>query len=319
MSAYRTTEQVSRLLFNLHEAAQSTPPERFPSAALALLPGIFPITSAWWGLNANWHIHASGSLNLPADHLKQWEVRKDDDVLTREALANPNSTIVFDGMASGAHQNLKAWMHEYGLSQAMCATCPHAMTGAVTFLSAYRDDAPFSLEEQQILKMLVPHFSLALDISWRRHVDGGGRKRTPAAMSSGLLGRNGVLHLVDSTFRDLVRAEYPAWEPPLLPGSWMARIAAGGRFSGKHIRIEARPFNEMLFVTVSRLGDLDRLSPRERDVARAFADGLSHKHIAEMFGLSPATVRNYIGIVYAKLGISSKAQLAQKVARAALH
>lgn len=254
---------------------------------------------------------------MPADHLKRWEVRKDDDVLTREALANPNSTIVFNGLAADAHRNLKAWMHEYGLSQAMCATCPHAMTGTTTFLSAYRDDTPFSENEQQLLRMLVPHFSLALDISWRRHVEGSGRERSPAASSSGLLGRNGVLHLIDSTFRDLVRAEYPAWEPPALPQSWMTKIRTGGLFSGKRIKIDASPFNEMLFVRVSRLGDLDRLSPREKAVARAFADGLSHKEIAEMLGLSPATVRNYISIVYAKLGISSKASLAQKVARSA--
>ena len=63
-------------------------------------------------------------------------------------------------------------------------------------------------------------------------------------------------------------------------------------------------------------GGLGSLSPRERDVALALADGLSRARVAEQLGLSVHTVGTLVRRAYKKLGVSSQAELA---ARLALH
>lgn len=55
------------------------------------------------------------------------------------------------------------------------------------------------------------------------------------------------------------------------------------------------------------------LSPREAEVARLFGLGLSYKEVARALDASPATVRHHLRQAYAKLGISSKVQMARVV------
>jgi DNA-binding NarL/FixJ family response regulator len=53
-----------------------------------------------------------------------------------------------------------------------------------------------------------------------------------------------------------------------------------------------------------------RLTPRERDVVRAVVDGASNKDIAAQFGVSPQTVKNHLSVIFDKLGVSSRLELA---------
>lgn len=50
-----------------------------------------------------------------------------------------------------------------------------------------------------------------------------------------------------------------------------------------------------------------RLSPREADVARLLAEGLSNRQIARGLGLSEATVKSYLSQLFEKLGASDRA------------
>lgn len=49
------------------------------------------------------------------------------------------------------------------------------------------------------------------------------------------------------------------------------------------------------------------LSPREREVARLLADGLSNKQIARRLGISEATVKGYLSQMFEKLGATDRA------------
>jgi DNA-binding CsgD family transcriptional regulator len=52
------------------------------------------------------------------------------------------------------------------------------------------------------------------------------------------------------------------------------------------------------------------LTPRERQVAALLADGRSYKSIAEELFISPATAARHVANILAKLGFSSRAQIA---------
>ncbi|MBM4106864.1 MAG: hypothetical protein FJ257_11410 [Phycisphaerae bacterium] len=56
------------------------------------------------------------------------------------------------------------------------------------------------------------------------------------------------------------------------------------------------------------------LAPRERKVALALADGLSRAHVAERMALSVHTVATIARRVYRKIGVSSQAGLAARLA-----
>lgn len=53
---------------------------------------------------------------------------------------------------------------------------------------------------------------------------------------------------------------------------------------------------------------IDSLTPRERQVLRALADGLDNKGIAERLGITIETERNYLSSVFSKLGVHSRLQ-----------
>lgn len=60
--------------------------------------------------------------------------------------------------------------------------------------------------------------------------------------------------------------------------------------------------------------DLTQLTKAERAVAAHISQGLSYKDAARALGITPATVRNQLHAVYAKLGVHSKAELFNRVA-----
>jgi two-component system, NarL family, response regulator LiaR len=55
---------------------------------------------------------------------------------------------------------------------------------------------------------------------------------------------------------------------------------------------------------------IDQLTPREREVLRLLADGLSNKRIALELGVAEKTVKTHVGHVLAKLELSDRTQAA---------
>jgi len=63
---------------------------------------------------------------------------------------------------------------------------------------------------------------------------------------------------------------------------------------------------------------IEQLSERERDVLRLLARGLSNTDIAQALFLSDGTVKNYVSMIFSKLGVSDRTQAAIVAMRAGL-
>ena len=59
-------------------------------------------------------------------------------------------------------------------------------------------------------------------------------------------------------------------------------------------------------------GPLDELSPRERDVLAAMAEGKSNRGIGEILHISPRTVNKHLEQIFVKLGVENRASAAAR-------
>lgn len=90
--------------------------------------------------------------------------------------------------------------------------------------------------------------------------------------------------------------------------AWAARALGELRATRAHIPAQAVP--------TSASDPLSTLTPQERRVAEAVAGGASDRQVAAELFLSPRTVAYHLSSVYRKLGISSRAALATRLAQA---
>ena len=66
-------------------------------------------------------------------------------------------------------------------------------------------------------------------------------------------------------------------------------------------------------LSIRPINKLDVLTPREREVAQALAQGKTHKMVAVDLGTSPSTVCNQTQAIYGKLDIGNRADLVKLI------
>lgn len=87
----------------------------------------------------------------------------------------------------------------------------------------------------------------------------------------------------------------------------MERLRAPGRGQASESDAEAETENET--------SELDRLSPREREVLDLIGEGLTNRQIADRLYLSEKTVKNRVSAILSKLGVGRRVQAAMVVER----
>jgi DNA-binding CsgD family transcriptional regulator len=78
---------------------------------------------------------------------------------------------------------------------------------------------------------------------------------------------------------------------------------------GGRLTLHAQADGDGWLLRLDASGAVDLLTAREREVAQRFARGQSYRTIADALALAPATVRNHLSNVYAKLRVRHRAAL----------
>jgi DNA-binding CsgD family transcriptional regulator len=111
----------------------------------------------------------------------------------------------------------------------------------------------------------------------------------------------------DATNPQLARCRVPTRS-----GRWLLLHGArllGGAEGRTAVIIEPAPATELAPLIVRAYG----LTEREREVAQSALHGLATKQIARALGLSPYTVSDHLRVVFEKVGVSSRTELAARI------
>lgn len=311
-------DRISSAILALHRASRERPVEAFQDAAFEEVKALVPFDSAGWmtgGLAAGGTDTVFNTLHLhkqPLKLIEDWRRINDRTVFFQKVFGSPGVT--FHGVvARDMGPELVAHCGRYGVEHILATAHVDPVTGLNETISLWRADADnaFTEEERRIQQALAPH----LVETWRNarilKLTRAGLAADTSMPRSGAADSRGIVHLIDPGLTRLLRDEWPDWLGPRLPVELVAAIKSGRqRFVGNKIVVAISSLHNQLLLHGREKSVADTLSQSKLAVALHFANGRSHKEIAQLLGLAPATVRNYLASVYLKLGVASKTELA---------
>lgn len=311
----------SRFIAQMNDRTRTDDAEGLARWAVQDLSQTLGFDAAWYGwaqLSAEGvQIYANATVNLPEGFYKHWQTMADQDLLAATMIESPGGTAIYDRRQARQTDGMVDLSDTFGLSKIL--TAMHGRPGRVTsfYLSSYRVTSArhWSQEERDYLQCAVDHLSGAMKLTTTEP----GRPNPSGAVTI-LVNENGIGILGLSALQDQLGQIWPNWQGDHLPEQLRRLINLPGqhilpdrdlvvlvdnppRFQGMGLRR----------LTLRRLTRMDMLTAREREVARALSDGKSHKEVARLLGLAPATVRNQTQSIYAKLGVDNRANLAAMV------
>ncbi|MBS4098708.1 MAG: hypothetical protein KGZ83_17945 [Sulfuricella sp.] len=289
----------------------------FPGWAMSLVDGAIPHTACFWGSGA-WIdgeivVHTSWLNNIPAEAILDWERHKHADTVSLKLLANAGQVVNFSNADLRGEYAYEPLFRPVGIEQLMGIYLPNPLTGLYDAISLYRADpaAAFGADECRAFAGVVPHLVEARRVNY---LDGLNADRAHSAIPLrrhvAVADLKGVLHAAEDDFIHLARLEWPNWQGARLPEALLARLGEGGEHCfGEKTVVRWLCRNDTYRLSIRPRTPADSLSERERQIARHFAEGRSHKGIALDFEISPSTVRNHLSTIYRKLDIHGKAEL----------
>jgi DNA-binding CsgD family transcriptional regulator len=318
----RTTEPPAReltaFLLDLHRrshelgyrAMQRFAFEQFRSL-VAISGGIFAVGTLQRGEP---QVHDVFLFEQPPELMESWEKIKNEDRLAFAATAAPNTTINISaaGPFYDGCDRVREHAARFDLGHLMCTAHIYAEAGLFWVMSVYRSASQpaFSESERVTNELLSPHLFAAsrnARIGELRTLTrmGGGHGQLAAIVSPA-----GLVLEAEPGLADVLRAEWPRWNGPLLPAALSEALPKGaGRIKGERIVVRLDLADDARLMHARRRVPADGLTDRERQIAEAFALGDSHREIGDRLQIAPATVRRHLANLYEKLGVSSKAEL----------
>lgn len=322
MTSINNTTRLSQLLLDTWRLAHDASPRGIENRLLDLLSTYMAFDAAMWGYahvppdEQTLRPHKVVLRDIPAAAIEAYDSLQEEDHVAQEVMRRPGRACLHDGddprLAFGTA--MRAFDRRYGIHHVCSIATLHEFSGLAVFLSLYRRQGrpPFAAHEAELIEAALPHLVAAVE-THQRHALLFTADHPVFESGSALADAFGVLHLADPNFLRLLRQEWPRWRGPTLPpvlsdpGRDALRLSQVV-FSRRHLAEEG-----LWLVTVRPLNASDLLTPRQLEIARAYAEGKPHKVIAVDLGLAPATVRNHMRTVYTVLRVGNKQQLAHAI------
>ncbi len=310
-----TMGHLGALPIELYRLAFSAPVHRFQELALDAARTALRFDSARWALGmleADGPVfHAAMAYRQPPEYGCDGIPFREQDPLLLEALCRPAQTVsagtIGANWAGPCFHDAIARGHCYGTEPIPGADPALNLIEGIVF---YRTEfsRPFSEPEQLLVQSLVPQLADTWRINRLRSVQGDRRSTAQPNESLALCDRKRLLHATGRHFATMMQTEWKDWRGPFVPADLLEN--GGKAFLGARIVFTATPINDMWLLTARRKSHADRLTTRERDIARRFGRGLDYREVANELRISPATARNHLKNIYDKLEINSKVELA---------
>lgn len=324
----RNNKNLSEMLIALHHGANVVSPDKFREYALDLVQTLIPFDSAVWGKHSrNGSELVASEIYLhgqQAEMLRSLEkIRQLATWLTAVQIAQPWITVNFNYAQPPRELTTELRRHFdfFGLMHCLCTTGydPLSQSPHHIILSRNDIDRPYSEEERLLKQFLMPHLEASCDQNYRLlpQIPTNIPLETERRQSNALTNQQGVLFANEPRFMNLLQSEFPDWHGPLLPEPLLKTFIEenNDRYVGSTITLTASRRSSMWLLWARPKQPIDDFSDRTMKLAAFFAEGHNHKEIGQMMNISPATVRNHISIIYKKLQVSNKSQLAQLLSR----
>lgn len=315
-------KDLSELLIALHHGANVVSPDKFREYALNLVHSVIPFDSAAWGKHSRIDSELVASemyiRGQQAEKLQNLEsIRHFETWLTESQISQPWITVNFNFSQPPCtlSSELLQHIHRFGLTYCLSTIGYDPLSQTPHHIMLGRNNLhPYSEAERLLKQLLMPHLEAACDHNHRLLPQTSTNPHeTERRQSNALTNKQGVLAATEPRFMQLLMAEFPDWHGPLLPGPLLKTFIEenNDRYVGTNIALTANRRSSIWLLWARPKQPIDDFSTRTMKLAAYFAEGLSHKEIGQKMNISPATVRNHISIIYKKLQVNNKSQLAQ--------
>lgn len=315
-----TAERMSDFLLRLYAIGHQRSVLDFLPSMLGELRTHLPFDSAWWALSTTergrFAFQASYVEGLPKEMHKLWLSIQDDDVIGHAVLLEPGRTLNFAPSEVDRTPGARWLSHRTGFRNVLCTQLHNPATHQHAFLALSRHDdrTRFTGAERRFKQLVMRHLDATATINRSVYLDRLRDGRCNEDTAAAIVDQSGGVHAQDVRFSELVRREWPNFRGPGIPASLRRHLTSDGPdFEGLRIRATIASLGAFDLIELGPRSPLDNLTPRERDIAAAFAAGDSYKEIARNQGIAPATVRHHLRSIYAKLNVSNKVQIARLV------
>jgi DNA-binding CsgD family transcriptional regulator len=324
LAAQRSSVQAAAIpgllavLRQVFEATMSHDIDAFEPFALRCLGRLVGFDGAVWGSGvvapgprcALTISHAS-VVDRPRTLLSEYAGLSTRDPVTERWLARPEQAIrvgVDATYGSRAHAPVGEYLRRHRIRHLLLLSTGKDGTMAPTrsrsWITAYRECArPFGDADVARLHALLPLWDQARELCLARHLERLARAHPVHRGAMALVDRSGVIHVAEHEFSELTGWARGDCLPPTLSAQPGLPIAPN------NIAWRVHDCGSWLLLHAGPPGAAALLSPRERQVAESYGEGLSHKEIARRLGSSPSTVRTQLQTIYRRLGVHSRTEL----------
>lgn len=317
------------LLLQLYREAQVQPTLAFQAFAIQLLAENLRFDSAIWAVGYRTGAADQPSLTpiLPLSYtwrtdpegVTRWRAINRADKAIPIMLASPQRTVHIHTptlFADRRDHDMLDYTKRFGRQCALVTGLSQPTSPLVQWSVLYRAQADdqFSDSETRQCESLMLHLAEALRINrlCQSKSDSGALPTDPWAASEagGLIDSCGRILCAQDGFVSACRRQWRDFDGSRLPTAVMRQFTTYGRDLVRlpALVIRAQPIADFFWVVAS-VHEHATLPPRRMDVASLFAQGCTHKAIAKILGISPATVRNQIAASYRDLRVSSRPAL----------